>query len=331
MTTAGERASLLTKAVGILSYSACSSTMLVINKLAVHYFSAPTVVSGLQLAFSVAVVWVLRAAGAITYEPVNATKVKAFITYTATFAGGLYTNIKALELTSVGAVIALRSCLPAVVCVVEWACMGRSLPSAKSGAALLGVLLSAGMYVYSDPKMSSGSGTSFEGIFWLGSWFWLLVFNMTYGKHIADAVPMTQWEKVLYTNLLGIPWTVLLFAVTGEQQSLREVEPSVVAWGWVLGSCVVGVGISYSGWALRDLVSATTFSLVGVLNKMATIAFNLVAFPNDNTGWGVLYLVACIVFGLFYKDPPRNTSGRAGPLFRLLGIGGKGAAMGLGA
>jgi hypothetical protein len=73
---------------------------------------------------------------------------------------------------------------------------------------------------------------------------------------------------------------------------------------WLLLSCVIGVGISYTGWRLKDLVSATTFTLVGVLNKMATIALSALAFPGSTSVQGCVALVACVMFGLAYKDAP---------------------------
>ena len=69
-------------------------------------------------------------------------------------------------------------------------------------------------------------------------------------------------------------------------------------------SCIIGVGISYTGWRLKDLVSATTFTLVGVLNKMATIALSALAFPGTASMQGCAALVACVMFGLAYKDAP---------------------------
>lgn len=69
-------------------------------------------------------------------------------------------------------------------------------------------------------------------------------------------------------------------------------------------SCVIGVGISYTGWRLKDLVSATTFTLVGVLNKMATIALSALAFPGTASTHGCVALVVCVLFGLAYKDAP---------------------------
>jgi hypothetical protein len=54
-------------------------------------------------------------------------KVLPFTLYTAMFAAGLFANMKALMLTNVGAVIAARSCLPVIVCAIEWAFMGRNI------------------------------------------------------------------------------------------------------------------------------------------------------------------------------------------------------------
>lgn len=37
----------------------------------------------------------------------------------------------------------------------------------------------------------------------------------------------------------------------------------------VMASCVVGVGISFTGFGFRNLVTATTFTVVGVMNKVS--------------------------------------------------------------
>ena len=52
-------------------------------------------------------------------------KVAPYVIYTACFAAGIYSNMKALMLTNVGAVIAARSCLPVIVCVIEVGIGGR--------------------------------------------------------------------------------------------------------------------------------------------------------------------------------------------------------------
>ena len=87
-----------------------------------------------------------------------------------------------------------------------------------------------------------------------------------------------------------------------------SIELSPLGFRWLLLSCVIGVGISYTGWRLKDLVSATTFTLVGVLNKMATIALSALAFPGTASLQGCAALMACIMFGLAYKDAPLQSS-----------------------
>jgi len=268
-------------------------------------------------------VLVLHYAGLVKLGAHSRRTLQPFAVYTSTFAAGVYSNIKALELTSVGAVIAARSCLPLAVAALEWAFMGRQLPSARSSAALAGVLLAAYVFVRTDTTLGvEGSA----GAAWLLFWWALLAFQMTYGKHLTLAVEMTESERVFYNNALSLPPTAALCFAMGENRDLsrcvlvlllsftaltvkpRSIKLSPVGMRWLLLSCVIGVGISYTGWRLKDLVSATTFTLVGVLNKMATIALTALAFPGTASTQGSVALGACILFGLAYKDAPLRSS-----------------------
>jgi hypothetical protein len=123
---------------------------------------------------------------------------------------------------------------------------------------------------------------------------------------MTEKIEMTQWERVFYTNAFAIPPTILLFFVTGEFSAVGDAEMGDGAWFWLIASCVMGVGISYSGWRTRSVITATTFTLVGVLNKMATIAFTVIVWPNDTTAASILALVFCILFGLLYQDAPKR-------------------------
>ena len=51
-----------------------------------------------------------------------------------------------------------------------------------------------------------------------------------------------------------------------------ELEPQGILV--ILVTCIVGVAISYAGMECRNLLSATAFTVVGVLNKMATVLVN---------------------------------------------------------
>jgi len=291
------------KVVWITIYSLCSSSMLVINKLAVSSNGLPTVVSGAQLAVSAAVVAAMEVSGANVLGPFERKRIVPFVVYTTMFAAGLFSNMKALMLTNVGAVIAARCCLPLIVCVIEWAFMGRMFPNARSVASLFGVVISASFYITNDTGVSVDGG---EGMFWLLLWWLLLAAQMTYGKHLTDNIQMTQWERVFYTNALAIPPTIVLYFVTGENE--MDMKNGDGALFYLALSCVVGVAISYSGWRCRSVITATTFTLVGVLNKMATIAFTIIMWPKDFSVLKTLALFACVGFGLLYVDAPKRPS-----------------------
>jgi hypothetical protein len=54
--------------------------------------------------------------------------------------------------------------------------------------------------------------------------------------------------------------------------------------------------------------------LVGVLNKMATIAVTVAVWPNDTSVLSIVSLVFCILFGLLYQDAPKRAP-RGGKAF----------------
>ena len=310
----GGEHSLGEKLFWILVYSACSSSMLVINKLAVQGLPLPTVVSAAQLAVSAAAPLIIQASGSKVLGKMDKTKVLPFTLYTAMFASGLFANMKALMLTNVGAVIAARSCLPVIVCIIEWAFMGRTLPSLRSTLSLAGVVGFASMYI----KFNSGvSVAGFEGFVWLFVWWILLALQMTYGKWMTEEITMTQWERVFYTNAFALPPTAVLFFATGENAKTAGIEMTQSAWVWLLASCAMGVGISYSGWRTRSVITATTFTLVGVINKMATIAFTVIIWPHDTSFMSIVALVFCILFGLLYQDAPKRAAVRTSRVSHL--------------
>ena len=89
----------------------------------------------------------------------------------------------------------------------------------SSAAALAGVLLAAYVYVRTDSTLGvEGSA----GAAWLLIWWCLLAFQMTYGKHLTNAVEMSESERVFYSNALSLPPTAALCFVMGEHRDLSR-------------------------------------------------------------------------------------------------------------
>jgi hypothetical protein len=123
---------------------------------------------------------------------------------------------------------------------------------------------------------------------------------------------------VLYTNILGL-WPFLFFAYIGGEYSsfftnvmLGETVVSTAGVVFLLLSSAVGVGIGYSGWWCRDKVSATSFTLIGVINKCLTVLLNSVVWDQHAGAAGIASLFLCLVGGVFYQQSPLRQNHPAG-------------------
>lgn len=289
----------------IVFYSLCSSMMLVVNKLAMRSYPVAGAVNLMQLTSCSIFVFAIGSLGLAKTDPVRWEMVKPYGIYVCAFAAGIYSNMKALGATNVETIIVFRACTPITVAVIEWAFMDRELPSQKSSLALAVIVGGAYTYVSMDAEFSmTGSGA----MFWIASWYFLLCFQMTYGKVLLQNVKLdTVWGPVLYTNLLSIPPTIMLAVILGDFQKMETAEASENANLWVSLSCVVGIAIGYSGWMCRDMVSATTYTLVGVINKLLSVLVS-VTFINTDASWASLAaLGVCLVAGTQYSQAPRRS------------------------
>ena len=94
---------------------------------------------------------------------------------------------------------------------------------------------------------------------------------------MSDHKLKSIWSSVLLTNGLALPMLLLLAASRGEFDTFSEAvaETSFGQWLVVLGSCVAGTLIGWAGWQCRSLVSATSYTLIGVVNKLLTVVLSV--------------------------------------------------------
>jgi len=123
---------------------------------------------------------------------------------------------------------------------------------------------------------------------------------------------------VLYTNLLGIA-PMLIFARLGGEYSkfyntvINNPDGFTLPTGtiplMILG-CAAGTGIGYSGWWCRDKVSATSYTIIGVMNKCLTVIINYMIWDNHAKPAGIACLALCLVGGSVYKQAPMRKTER---------------------
>jgi len=289
--------------MAIAAYCFCSATLLVINKVAVTSVPSSSFVLIAQFAASVVAVQGFNAFGFISdVEGLNIPKIRLFCGISLLFCACLWTNVKALEFCNVETVIVFRSMSPIAVAIADWAFLGQALPSGRSWLALLTIVLGAVLYVVTD------EGFDVDNYMWVFLYFFSIVAEMVYVKYVVESVEMTTWSRVYYNNVLSIPPTLALGFFFGEFDFLSSGNfvwtiPSV---GALLMSCVVGVGISYAGFNLRKQVTATYFTMIGVMCKIASVLLNIFIWDKHANATGIAALVICILAGTFYQQTKKR-------------------------
>lgn len=286
----------------ILYYAACSSSMLVINKVTVHFVPAPTFVLLCQLLVSAGAVQALNAAKLVEADALEWDKLKKFVWVVVGFLGTIFCNIKVLQHSNVETFITFRSSTPIVLSICDYLFLGRSWPNLRSWICLFFLTLGAAGYVLVD------TGFAIDAYMWLAAWYVCFVFDTVYVKHMCDSVAMTSWGRVYYTNALAVAPLLVLLPSLKEQDVLFSLDWTPLVIFPLLFSCVVGLCMSHAAYLLRDAVSATAFTIVGILCKVITVIINLLIWDKHAEPAGIACLSICVLAGTFYQQAPKRSS-----------------------
>lgn len=295
--------------VSIISYSLCSGSLVLINKLILHHFHFPSLVSTFQFIAAVAFIYAAKHSGKLQVDELEMKYIIPYLYYIVAFALGIYCNMQSLSRSNVETVIVFRALSPCLVAVLDALFLGRQWPSVQSWVSIAGIALGAYGYALHDTKFQEQGIAAY---FWPMCYLLLITFEMAYGKRIISGVDLkTKSGPVLYTNLLGIPPMLGFAILAGEPgRFLRQEDHgfSVVSILLLLVGCVVGTGIGYSSWWCRDQVSATSFTLIGVLNKVLTVTVNACIWDQHANTTGILCLLVSLVCGTLYRQAPLRTA-----------------------
>jgi solute carrier family 35 len=232
-------------------------------------------------------------------------KAVAFFPVAMAFTAGIVANARVLQSANIETFIVFRASTPLVVAIADWACLGRQLPNLRSLASCLAVVLGAVVYVITDEALVV------KAYFWVGVWMAIFTIDQVYIKHICDRVQMTTWERVLYTNALSlIPCAALV--VAQELPVVTDAEhwtPAAIA---ALGAAAMcGVGMSYASFLVRAQLSATAFTMIGVVCKIASVFVNILIWDKHASPIGIAALLLCLLAGSMYQQSPLRSAGKA--------------------
>jgi len=290
----------------------------IINKYAVTKFSYPGLLTALQYFTSAAGVWILGKLGLLSHDPFKLDTAKKFAPAALVFYLAIFTNTNLLCHANVDTFIVFRSLTPLLVAIADTTFRKQPCPSKFTFLSLVVILGGAVGYVMTD------SAFSLTAYSWALAYLVTITTEMVYIKHIVTNLGLNTWGFVLYNNLLSLMMAPIFWFVTGEHKLVfAAIESRGDGWFQldafvaVALSCVFGLLISFFGFAARKAVSATAFTVTGVVNKFLTVAINVMIWDKHASAFGLVCLLFTIVGGILYQQSVMtkgNSAGQHGPV-----------------
>jgi len=297
-------------------YAACSSTLSIVNKWALLALPFPGVVTACQFLTTALTVSFLGRAGLIDVEPLRKDKLLAMAPINVVFYMAIFTNGQVLKYSTVETFIAFRSLTPLLVAALDTLVRGEPRPTARTASCLACIAAGAAAYARDDGAYSA------RGYGWGAVYLTVIVTEMVYAKHVTATINLSTWSLVLYQNTIALAlWPVASF-FSGEFAALAALSrgggpedgdegsefAALSAYALVpLGiSCVLAVGISFSAWGARSIISATQFTVLGVACKLATVAINVLAWSHHASPTAQLSIVVCILASVAYSQSAKR-------------------------
>ena len=294
----------------LILYFVSSSSLLVLNKVAITAIPNATLLLFTQLGSTVVIVAAPALLGRtrINFKP-DGEVIRAYSTVAAVFVATIYSNFQVIHSIGVNPFIVLRCSTPLMVSILDWAFMGRTLPEWRSALALCGILSSGSMYAMlkvTDPGLGVNQHSNMAGgLWWSAIWLVSFLLDMVYIKYVVEAYPCSGSERTLYQNLFALPLLVLLLAIGIEEHSVFEVSNAPQsAYLAVALTCFAGTVLSFTGMSLRTELSATLFTVLGIVCKMASTLLNEIFVEPERDLARLSCITAVIVSSSFYKQAP---------------------------
>jgi solute carrier family 35 protein len=272
----------------------CSSTMLILNKLAITAYPAPSSLLFLQLLSSSICIYVASRLRCISLQLVSISYIRSYMIVALTFLAALFSNIKVLQYANIETFIVFRASTPLAISVLDYIFLGRDLPTFKSSISLFCLLLGALSYVRADSQFEVRAYS------WVFCWFAVFCFDQIFIKHVVDTADVSSWTNSFWTNTVAIVPALLLTLIRAEHKATLNADAIL----FVIMSCLFGVVMSVSSFQLRGMVSATYFTVIGTVCKILSVIINYFMWDKHASLPGLISLGFCVLSALFYHQSP---------------------------
>ncbi|KAL6312393.1 hypothetical protein AAG906_039305 [Vitis piasezkii] len=248
-------------------YCISASLLSIINKWAVMKFPYPGALTALQYFTSAAGVVICGWFKIIEHDPLDRSTMWRFLPAAVIFYLSLFTNSELLLHANVDTFIVFRSAVPIFVAIER-------------------PLL--------ETAMANDENLTFMAYSWALAYLISMSIDFVYIKHVVMTIGLNTWGLVLYNNLEALLLFPLELLIMGELKKIKHEiseESDCYLFLWVL---------------LRRTISATGFTVLGIVNKLLTVVINLIIWDKHSTFVGTVGLLICMVGGILYQQSASN-------------------------
>ncbi|KAI3435061.1 TPT domain-containing protein [Psidium guajava] len=283
-------------------YCLSASLLSIINKWAVMKFPYPGALTALQYLTSAAGVFVCGRLKLLEHDPLDLVTMWRFLPAAIIFYLSLFTNSELLLHANVDTFIVFRSAVPMFVAIGETLFLHQPWPSMKTWLSLATIFGGSVLYVLTDYQFT------FMAYSWALAYLVSMSIDFVYIKHVVMTIGLNTWGLVLYNNLEALLLFPLELFIMGELKKIKHEisdESDWYSFQVVLPvglSCIFGLAISFFGFSCRRAISATGFTVLGIVNKLLTVVINLVIWDKHSKLLGTVGLLICMIGGIMYQQ-----------------------------
>ncbi|KAJ6323959.1 hypothetical protein OIU76_011290 [Salix suchowensis] len=246
-------------------YCISASLLSIINKWAVMKFPYPGALTALQYLTSTAGVLVCGWCKVLEHDSLDLLTMWRFLPAAVMFYLSLFTNSELLLHANVDTFIVFRSLVPIFVAIGETLFLHQPWPSLNTWLSLSTIFGGSVLYVLTDYHFTVMAYS------WALAYLVSMAIDFVYIKHVVMTIDESDWHSFAVVLPVGL-------------------------------SCLFGLSISFFGFSCRRAISATGFTVLGVVNKLLTVIINLVIWDKHSTFIGTVGLLICMLGGILYQQ-----------------------------
>nr|XP_004236353.1 GDP-mannose transporter GONST3-like [Solanum lycopersicum] len=287
-------------------YCLSASLLSIINKWAVMKFPYPGTLTALQYFTSAAGVLMCGWLKVLEHDKLDLKTMWRFLPASIIFYLSLFTNSELLLHANVDTFIVFRSAVPIFVAIGETLYLHQPWPAIKTWASLGTIFAGSVLYVTTDYQFTL---TAYS---WAVAYLVSMSIDFVYIKHVVMTIGLNTWGLVLYNNLEALMLFPIELLIMGELKKIKhEIQDESDWYSFqvvlpVALSCLFGLAISFFGFSCRRTISATGFTVLGIVNKLLTVVINLVIWDKHSTLVGTVGLLICMLGGVMYQQSTSN-------------------------